>query len=160
MAEHHDLIAEFQHHIEVFPDKEDAHAALFLLVESIVDHIRGIDIEAADGISRNNHRGIGVDFTAEKNFLHIPAGKLAHRRFRARSHNFQIVDDLLSRFPGFFAVHQRPFGVVVVFEHHIIGNAQGSGKAHTQTVFGDKAHADAAFDDFLGRISFNMLTFI
>ena len=160
VAEHHDLIAEFQHHIEVFPDEKDAHAAFFLLVEGIVDHIRRVDIETADGISRNDHRGIGVDFTAEENFLHIAAGKLAHRRFRARSNDFQIVNDLLRRFSRFFAVHQRPFGVVVVFEHHIIGDAQGSGETHAQTVFGNKAHADAAFDDFLGRIPFNMLAFI
>lgn len=41
-AEHHDLVAEFYHHVQILADENDGYALLFLFIEQIVNGIRGV----------------------------------------------------------------------------------------------------------------------
>ena len=182
VAEHHDLIAQREHDVEILADEEDARSRLFLTVEDIVDEIGRVDIQPADGIRRNEHVGLRQDLAAEQHLLHVAARKAPHGRFGGRRNDVQLLDDLFRLRARLFAVDEHTMAVeegartvektpalrleggvallhgkrlnavlviLIVLEHHVVGDGHGGRKPHAEAVFGDKAHGDALLIDLL-----------
>jgi len=53
-----------------------------------------LNIEASDGISRDQHAWIEVDFAAKNDFLYVAAGQFAHRVENTRRIDRQLGNDL------------------------------------------------------------------
>ena len=138
IAQHQDLVAEGHHDIQILTHKQDAHPILLLLVEDIVNGIGRIDVQTPHRIGSHNHIGPCLDLPAQQHLLDVTAGKAAHRRFRRRGDDPQLLDDMVRVGSSRLPVHKGTFAVPVVFQDHVINNGQRRSQSHSQTILRNK----------------------
>ena len=111
MAEHHDLIAQREHDVQILADEQHARPRLLLTVEDVVNEVGRIDVQPAHGIRRDEHVGLRENLAPQKHFLHVAARKPSYRRLGGRRGDVQLLNDALRLGARRLAVDEHPVAV-------------------------------------------------
>ena len=107
VTQHHDLIAQCEHDVEVLTDEQNARSRLFLTIEDVIDEIGRVDVQSADGIRRDEHIGLGKDLAPQENLLDVAARKPTYRRLGRRRNDVKFFDHPFRLGTRRLAVHER-----------------------------------------------------
>ena len=137
-------------HVELFADEYNGDALLLLLVEQIVNYVRGVYIKTSDRVCGHKDRRRRSEFPADEHLLDVAAGKRSHGGGNRRSHDSELVADTLRELLRRFLVGQRRRAAVIILEQHVIDHAHSADESHAETVFGNEGERYAHFAYLFG----------
>lgn len=107
-------------------------------------------------------RTVGADAISRptSTFCTFPPRKAANGSARARSHDFQTIDDILRQVLRIFSVEEDGFALAVASQHHIVDDVHIAYQPHAQTVLGDKGKAHAELPNLHGRFIAEVYRFV
>ena len=138
----HYTVAEPDKHIEVLSDKYDGNAAFLLLIEQVIYHVGGIDVESADGICRHKYRRSRRDLASDKHLLYVAAGETADGGKGTRGNDLEILDYLVGEVVRLLSVQKDGAPLAVAAQHHVVDYVHVSDKSHAETVLGHERQTD------------------
>ena len=160
MAEHQNPVAQLQQHVQILADEHHGHALFLLLVEQVIDHIAGVDVQTAHRVGGDQQVRVGFDLAAQQHLLHVAAAHQPHRGLDAGGHDGELLHQLFRQCTGRGTIHKGALAIPVALQQHVVGHAHAGHQTHAQTVLGHKAHGDAQVDDGLGALAQNVLFLI
>ena len=119
-ADNENTVAQGKKNVKILTDEDNGDTALLLIVQKIVDGVRGVDIQAAHGIRSHKNGGCCGDLASDKHLLHVTARQTAHGHVRAGGGNLQLLDDLFGKIARLFAIDEHRMSLTVATKHHIV----------------------------------------